>query len=330
MQPPIHAIVPSERMTVSQRTTNNEQPTTHYVLAVVGPTAVGKTELCVRLARHFGAEIVSADSRQFFRELGIGTAKPSPAEQGGILHHFVDSHGIAETYNAGAFERDALAKLDELFARTPVAILTGGSGLYIRMVTEGMDEMPPADPEIRAQLVETFEREGLGPLLAQLDGLDPAYAAIVDRANPQRVMRALEVCLSTGQPYSAFRQGKKADRPFKTIKIGLNRDREELYGRIDRRMDAMLAAGLVEEARSLLPYRHHNALQTVGYSEVFGYLDGRYDYAEMVRLLKRNSRRYAKRQLTWFTRDPGIRWFHPDDYEAIVQYVEGERGSGSK
>ncbi len=311
-------------MTVSQRTSNIEHRASNYVLAVVGPTAVGKTELCVRLARHFGAEIVSADSRQFFRELGIGTAKPSPAEQGGILHHFVDSHGIAETYNAGAFERDALAKLDELFARTPVAILTGGSGLYIRMVTEGMDEMPPADPEIRAQLVETFEREGLGPLLAQLDGLDPAYAAVVDRANPQRVMRALEVCLSTGQPYSAFRQGKKADRPFKTIKIGLNRDREELYGRIDRRMDAMLAAGLVQEVQGLLPYRHHNALQTVGYSEVFGYLDGQYDHAEMVRLLKRNSRRYAKRQLTWFTRDPEIRWFHPDDYEAILQYAEGE------
>jgi tRNA dimethylallyltransferase len=234
----------------------------------------------------------------------------------------VDSHGIAETYNAGAFERDALAKLDELFARTPVAILTGGSGLYVRMVTEGMDEMPPADPDIRAQLVETFEREGLASLLAQLDRLDPAYAATVDRANPQRVMRALEVCLSTGQPYSALRQGKKAERPFKTVKIGLHRDRPDLYDRIDRRMDVMLEAGLVEEARGLLPYRHHNALQTVGYSEVFDYLDGKYDYAEMVRLLKRNSRRYAKRQLTWFTRDPEIRWFYPSDYKAIVQYAE--------
>lgn len=311
-------------MTTPPRTSNIEHPTSNHVLAVVGPTAVGKTELCVRLARHFGTEIVSADSRQFFRELRIGTAKPTPAEQGGIPHHFVDSHGIAETYNAGAFERDALAKLDELFTRTPVAVLTGGSGLYIRMVTEGMDEMPPADPAIRAQLGETFGRDGLAPLLAQLDRLDPAYAAAVDRANPQRIMRALEVCLSTGQPYSAFRQGKKADRPFKTIKIGLNRDREELYGRIDRRMDAMMAAGLVQEVQDLLPYRHHNALQTVGYSEVFGYLDGQYDHAEMVRLLKRNSRRYAKRQLTWFTRDPDIRWFHPDDYEAIVQHAEGQ------
>jgi tRNA dimethylallyltransferase len=294
---------------------------------VVGPTAVGKTELCVKLARRFGAEIVSADSRQFFRELNIGTAKPTAAEQGGVRHHFVNSHGIAENYNAGTFERDALAKLDELFTRNPVAILTGGSGLYIRLVTEGMDEMPPASPEVRAGLNEAFEREGLTPLLERLDQLDPAYAATVDRANPQRIMRALEVCLSTGQPYSAFRQGKKAERPFRTLKIGLNRDRQELYDRIDRRMDAMLTAGLVEEARSLLPYRHHNALQTVGYSEVFGYLDGQYDYPEMVRLLKRNSRRYAKRQLTWFTRDPDIRWFHPDAYEDIVRYIEGEIGS---
>lgn len=314
-------------MTTPHPASNIAHRTSNFLLAVVGPTAVGKTELCVRLARHFGAEIVSADARQFFRELNIGTAKPTADEQGGVPHHFVDSHGIAETYNAGAFERDALGKLDELFARTPVAVLTGGAGLYIRLVTEGMDEMPPADPEIRARLKEIFEREGLAPLLTQLDQLDPTYAATVDRDNPQRIMRALEVCLSAGQPYSAFRQGKKAERPFRTVKIGLNRDRPELYDRIDRRMDAMLAAGLVEEARSLLPYRHHNALQTVGYSEVFDYLDGRYDYAEMVRLLKRNSRRYAKRQLTWFTRDPGIRWFHPGDYEAIVQYAEGEMGS---
>ncbi len=311
-------------MTTLHQTASIEASKTNLVLAVVGPTAVGKTELCVKLARHFGAEIVSADSRQFFRELNIGTAKPTAIEQGDVPHHFVDSHSIAEAYNAGAFERDALAKLDEVFTRTRVAVLTGGSGLYIRLVAEGMDEMPPADPKIRAQLVETFGREGLTPLLAQLDQLDPAYAATVDRANPQRIMRALEVCLSSGQPYSAFRQGKKAERPFRTLKIGLSRDRQELYERIDRRMDAMLAAGLVEEARSLLPYRHHNALQTVGYSEVFGYLDGQYNYPEMVRLLKRNSRRYAKRQLTWFTRDPEIRWFHPNAYEDMVQYVEGE------
>jgi len=300
--------------------------TTRHVLVVVGPTAVGKTELCVKLARHFGAEIVSADSRQFFRELNVGTAKPTAQEQGGVPHHFINSHSIAEAYNAGSFERDALQKLDEVFSRTPVAILTGGSGLYIKIVTDGMDEMPPAHPEIRLQLVQTFQSAGLEPLLRELHQLDPDYARTVDQANPQRVVRALEVCRSTGRPYSTFRQGKKADRPFKTIKIGLNRDRDELYGRIDRRMDGMLAAGLVAEARNLLPYRTHNALQTVGYSEVFGYLDGQYDYPEMVRLLKRNSRRYAKRQLTWFTRDPQIRWFHPDEYNVIVQYAEAQMG----
>jgi tRNA dimethylallyltransferase len=192
------------------------------------------------------------------------------------------------------------------------------------MITQGMDEMPPVNPELRSRLLEQLDRDGLAPLLAELDQLDPQYAAIVDRANPQRILRALEVCLSTGQPYSSFRQGKKAQRPFHTIKIGLNRDRAELYDRIDRRMDGMLAAGLVEEACALLPYRDHNALQTVGYTEVFGYLDGQYDYPEMVRLLKRNSRRYAKRQLTWFARDPEIQWFHPDNYQAIVQYAEGK------
>lgn len=296
------------------------------LLVVAGPTAVGKTELCVRLARQFGAEILSADSRQLFRELNIGTAKPAPEEQQGIRHHFIDSHGITEEYNAAAFEWDALAKLEEIFSQTDVAILTGGSGLYIKTVTEGMDEMPPADPAVRIRLNQTFAQEGLETLLEQLHRLDPAYAIIVDQANPQRIIRALEVCLSTGRPYSSFRQGRKARRPFRIIKIGLNREREELYRRIDRRMDQMLAAGLVEEARSLLPYRGHNALQTVGYQEVFGYLDGTYNYDEMVRLLKRNSRRYAKRQLTWFGRDLEFRWFHPDEYEAIVQYVREQTG----
>jgi tRNA dimethylallyltransferase len=296
------------------------------LLVVAGPTAVGKTELCVKLARHFGAEIISADSRQFFRELNIGTAKPAPPEQQGILHHFIDSHSIADDYNASTYEQDALRKLEEIFGRTRVAILTGGSGLYLKVVTEGMDEMPPADPEIRSRLSHTFAEEGLAPLLGQLDQLDTLYASTVDRANPQRVIRALEVCLSTGRPYSSFRQGRKAERPFRTVKIGLTRSREELYQRIDHRMDQMLAAGLVEEARSLLPYRRHNALQTVGYSEVFDYLDGKYDYAEMVRLLKRNSRRYAKRQLTWFGKDPEIRWFHPDEYGAIVQYATVQTG----
>lgn len=295
-----------------------------YLVVIVGPTAVGKTELCTRLAHQWNAPILSADSRQFFRELNIGTAKPTLEEQGGVTHYFINSHSITEAYNVGAFERDALQQLTAIFSHTSLAILTGGSGLYVRIITAGMDEMPPVDQAIRIQLTQAFEQEGLGSLLKQLDQLDPAYAAVIDRANPQRVIRALEVCLSTGQPYSSFRQGKKVERPFKVIKVGLTRNREELYARIDQRMDEMLAKGLVEEARSLLPYRYHNALQTVGYTEVFEYLDGQYDYEEMVRLLKRNSRRYAKRQLTWFGKDPKIQWFHPTQYEAIVQYIGRE------
>lgn len=306
----------------------NPQFPIRNLLVVVGPTAVGKTELCIRLAEHFGTAIVSADSRQFFREMNIGTAKPTPAERRGIVHHFVDSHSITEDYNAGAFERDALNLLqNQLFPVHPTVILTGGSTLYVKILTDGMDEIPDADPAIRPQLQARLEKEGLPPLLAQLDALDPAYGQTVDRANPQRVIRALEVCLSAGRPYSSFRQNRRAERPFRMIKIGLTRDRTELYARINARVTQMLAQGLVDEVRSLRPYRHHNALQTVGYSEVFDYLDGACDYAEMERLLMRNTRRYAKRQLTWFERDPDYRWFHPDQWTDIVQYIESRRNA---
>jgi tRNA dimethylallyltransferase len=293
-----------------------------FVIVVVGPTAVGKTNLCIELAKEFDTEIISADSRQFFREMTIGTAKPTEAERRGIRHHLVDSHSITEEYNAAAFEKDALAIAAAIFQTRDVVILTGGSGLYIKTFCEGLDEIPDTDPAIREKLTAQYQQEGLVPLLTLLDTVDPAYGQTVDRANPQRVMRALEVSLSTGQPYSSFRKRATASRPFHMIKIGLNRNREELYNRIDTRMDQMLANGLVEEARQLATYKEHNALQTVGYSEVFEYLDARYDYAEMVRLLKRNSRRYAKRQLTWFARDEQIQWFHPDAYKEIVNFIK--------
>ena len=270
------------------------------LLVIAGPTAVGKTAYCVELAKKLATDVVSADSRQFYRELTIGTAKPTPEEMGGVTHHFIDSHSITETYTAGQYERDCLKLLEELFQKKDVVILTGGSGLFLKVVTDGMDEMPDPDPELRQELRRRLETEGLPALLEDLHRLDPVFYEKIDRQNPVRVLRALEVCLTTGQPYSSLRTGKKAERPFATQKICLTRPRESLYARIDARMDAMLAAGLVEEARALLPYRHHNALQTVGYQEVFGFLDGDYDYEEMVRLLKRNSRRYAKRQLTWF------------------------------
>ncbi|MCY7350509.1 MAG: tRNA (adenosine(37)-N6)-dimethylallyltransferase MiaA [Cytophagaceae bacterium] len=281
------------------------------LLVIAGPTAVGKTALCVRLAQELKTDVVSADSRQFYRELTIGTAKPSLEEMGGVRHHFIDSHSIAETYTAGMYEADCLRCLAELFQKKDVVILTGGSGLFLKVITDGLDEMPPAVPEIREALQAWMQQDGLPALVEELRQSDPVYCEKVDKKNPQRIIRALEVCRSTGQPYSDFRRGAKVARPFQSLKICLTRDRDELYARIDSRMDAMLAAGLIDEVRPLLPYRHHNPLQTVGYQEVFPYLDGLYDYAELVRLLKRNSRRYAKRQLTWFRNQGDYEWIDP-------------------
>jgi tRNA dimethylallyltransferase len=299
------------------------------LLVIAGPTAVGKTALCVELAKRLGTEIVSADARQFYRELRIGTAKPTPEEMQGVPHHFIDSHSITETYTAGQYERDALRVLDELFQKYPVVILTGGSGLYLKVVTDGMDALPDPDPALRAALRQRLETEGLSTLLAELERADPAYFAQVDRQNSVRVLRALEVIGQTGQPYSSFRTGTQAERPFRTLQLCLTRPREELYARIDARMDAMLAAGLVDEVRNLVPFREHNALQTVGYQEVFGYLDGTYDYAELVRLLKRNSRRYAKRQLTWFRNQGGYREWAAEDGEELWKRIEEEVSSRS-
>ncbi len=295
------------------------------MVVVVGPTAVGKTDLCVQLAKHYNTEIISADSRQFFKEMRIGTAKPSPAEQQGVVHHFVDSHSIAEAYNAGAFEQDVLALLERLFERHEVVIMTGGSGLYVRAVLEGMDEMPDADPNVREALTRQYEEAGLQPLLDKLQELDPLYFAQVDKDNPQRIIRAVEVCVSSGMPYSSFRRSEKQQRPFNSIRIGLTRDRAELYSRIDQRMDQMLQQGLLEEAKELYPYRAHNALQTVGYKEVFDFLEGKYDWAEAVRLLKRNSRRYAKRQLTWFNKNPEeYTWFNPQQWQEMMAYIDAQ------
>ena len=291
------------------------------LVVVAGPTAVGKTALCLWLARALQTEIVSADSRQFYREMNIGTAKPSAAELAEVPHHFIDSHHIGQEYNAGAYEADALKTLATLFQTRSVAVLTGGSGLYIRAVCAGMDQMPEVDPQIRQHLMQQLQHQGLPALVAQLQQLDPAYCRQADLANPQRVVRALEVCLASGQPYSGFRLQEAAARPFQVIKIGLDRDRQELYQRIDARMDLMVAQGLLEEARSLYPFRHHNALQTVGYQEIFDFLEGHYDWEEALRLLKRNSRRYAKRQLTWFRRDAEFTWFHPDDRAGILAFI---------
>lgn len=285
---------------------------------------MGKTDLCLKLAKKFYTQIISCDSRQFYREMTLGTAKPSPAELAEVPHHLINSLSIEENYDVRKFEQDALSLLDQLYQTHQVVIMTGGSGLFADAVVKGLDDIPEVDPEIRQQIISEFEEKGLEWLQQQVEKVDPEYYQLVDTQNPQRLMRALEVSRGTGLKFSSFRIKKKVERPFKTIKIGLYRDREELYQRIDLRMDQMIEAGLFDEADALFGKRTLNALQTVGYSEIFGYLEGKYDREEAVRLLKRNSRRYAKRQLTWFRRDAEIRWFQPSEEKEIIEWIEAQ------
>lgn len=296
------------------------------LLVIVGPTGSGKTDLSIRLARHYGAPILSTDSRQFYRGMPIGTAQPDPDQLQAAEHHFIASHDLKEDLNCGSYETQALSCLEKLFAKHDWVIAVGGSGLYVRALCEGMDDLPQADPELREALSRRLETEGVDALAAELRTLDPAYYARVDRKNPARVMRALEVCLQTGRPYSEQRTGQRRPRPFGIVKVGVDLPRAELYARIDRRVDRMVADGLEAEARALYPYRTLNALQTVGYREFFDYFDGRTSYEEAVSLIKRNSRRYAKRQLTWFRRDPEIRWFGPWDDAAIIAHADAAAG----
>lgn len=295
----------------------------NILVSVVGPTAVGKTTFAIALARHFHTEIISADSRQFYQEMEVGTAKPSSTELAQATHHFINSHSITDYYNVGQFEQESLRLLGELFLKKQVVVAVGGSGLYFKALWEGMDDMPEVDLGLRAQLNAEFASSGLEPLLEELRRADPIYYAEVDQKNHQRVIRALEVIRSTGKPFSDFRKGGKGTpRDFVNYKIGLSLEREELYDRINRRMDIMIADGLFEEAERLLPFREHNALQTVGYTEIFGYLDGKYDREEAIRLLKRNSRRYAKRQMTWFKKDPEIIWVSPEELDKAIAEIE--------
>lgn len=292
------------------------------LVVIVGPTAVGKTDLCVKVAKTFDTEILYADSRQFFKELAIGTAKPTPEEMQGIPHHFVDCMSVAEEYSAGHFERDVLKKLEELFQEKDIAILSGGSGLYVNAVCQGMDDLPQVPTELRNQVISDYETNGLEPLLEELKAGDEEYYNKVDKANPQRIMRAVEVIRMTGKSFTSFRVRKTVERPFKILKIGLEREREELYDRINRRMDIMLENGLVEEVESVKHFKDKNALQTVGYKEIFDFWDGKHDWEEAVRLLKRNSRRYAKKQMTWFKKDTTTHWFHPEQLEEINQLIK--------
>jgi len=292
-----------------------------YLIVIAGPTAVGKTDLSIRLAKALNTEIISADSRQFFRELNIGTAKPSEQELNQAKHHFINSHSIAESYSAGDFERNVLSLLETLFLKNQCVIMTGGSGLYIKAVLEGLDDLPPPLPDLRQRLTDRLEHEGLPALQDEVRAIDADFALTKEMANPQRVVRALEVFYSTGTPISKYQQRQLRTRPFRTILIALDRNRAELYNRIDKRMDLMIEGGLVDEAKSVIEFRSHHALQTVGYKEIYGFLDQLYDEAEMVRLLKQNSRRYAKRQLTWFRHQGDFKWFEASQFDDIVTYV---------
>lgn len=278
------------------------------LIVILGATATGKTDVSVALATELGSEILSADSRQIYREIPIGTAAPSPEQLQAVPHHFIASRSITEEYSCGRYEMDALALLEQLFRKHDTLFMVGGSGLYIDAVCKGMDEMPATDPALRERLIRTAETEGLSPLLQQLSELDPDYYASVDRSNPQRVIRALEVCLQSGRSYSEIRSGAAKQRPFRIIKLGIHYPREVLYERINRRVGLMVEAGLEQEALGLYPLRHLNALQTVGYQEWFDFFDGLHSRDKAIELIQRNSRRYAKRQETWFRRDETIHW----------------------
>lgn len=297
-----------------------------YLITIIGPTAIGKTSLAIEIARHFKCSIISADSRQFFKEMAIGTAVPSKSELEAAKHYFIQNISIFDEYSVGDFERDAITKLDELYRDNDFAVMAGGSGLYIDAVLRGFDDFPDIDPAVREQIIKDYEQNGLEYLQAELARLDPVHYERVAKENPQRLMRALEVCIGSGKPYSSFLSLKKNTRNFVPIIIGLEAEREVLYSRINQRVDIMVEQGLVAEAHALYPHKDLNALQTVGYRELFGYFDGTYTLDEAIDEIKKNTRRFAKRQMTWFRRTEGAKWF---DYTTpaadIINYIESLR-----
>jgi len=294
------------------------------LIVIAGPTAVGKTALAIEVAKHYHTEIVSADSRQFYREMSIGTAKPTDDELAQAKHWFVNSHTVTEDYNVGDFEQQGLQALEQIFTNHDLAILVGGSGLYIKAICEGFDDLPSTNKFIRAELNTTLQEQGLSFLQEELKAADPVYYAQVDINNPHRVIRALEVIRETGKPFSSFRTSAVRHRSFNIVKIALNMPREILYDRINQRVDAMMKQGLLEEVTSLLPYRGYNALNTVGYSEIFDYLDGQSDLPTAIALIKQNTRRFAKRQITWFNRDKEFVWFEPSDMSAVITHIDSK------
>lgn len=296
-----------------------------FLISIVGPTAIGKTALSIKIAQSFNTEILSADSRQFYKEIPIGTAAPSNEELAAAPHHFIHNKSIEEEYSVGDYERDATKKLEELFKKHEILILVGGSGLYIKSLIEGLDSFPEIDEQIRMQLNTRLKSEGLEPLQKELKLLDPEYYNKIDHNNPHRLIRALEVCIGSGKTFSSFLNKSKPIRNFKTISIGLTAPREEIYERINHRVDLMMKDGLLEEAKNLHPKSELNALNTVGYKELFSFLDGDIDFETAVEEIKKNSRRYSKRQLTWFRKSENTTWFHyKTPYSEIEDFIKSE------
>lgn len=293
------------------------------LLLILGPTGVGKTELSLRVAEHFGCPILNCDSRQVFRAIPIGTAAPTAEEQARVKHYFVATRELEEDYNAGQYERDAIALMEELFLTHDTLVMTGGSMLYADAVCYGLDDLPAVPETVRRQVQQAYENQGLAWLQSEVQRLDPDYWNEVDRQNPARLIHCVELCLTTGKPYSSLRTATTKNRPFRILKIGLERPREELYDRINRRVEQMIADGLVEEAKAVYPLRRLNSLQTVGYRELFAHFDGEYDLARAIELIQQNSRHYAKRQMTWFRRDKTIHWLNANEtYEKNIHLID--------
>ena len=296
----------------------------HTLIVLIGPTGVGKTELSLSIAEHFQTCILSADSRQLYQELKIGTAAPTPSQLARVPHHFVGTLGLTDYYSAAQYEADVLEKLEELFQHNDTVVLTGGSMMYVDAVCKGIDDIPTVDKETRELMLQRYEEEGLETLCAELKILDPEYYQIVDLKNPKRVIHALEICYMTGKTYTSFRTQKHKERPFRIIQIGLTREREELYDRINRRVDEMMQEGLLEEAKSVYLFKHLNSLNSVGYKEIFNYLDGEWSLDFAIEKIKQNSRIYSRKQMTWFKRNPNIQWFHPEQKEEIMNYINDQ------
>ena len=293
----------------------------HTLIVLIGPTGVGKTELSLSIAEHFHTSILSSDSRQLYADLKIGTAAPTPEQLARVPHHFVGTLKLTDYYSAAQYEADVMKKLEELFSLNEVVVLTGGSMMYVDAICKGIDDIPTVDKETRELMLQKYAEEGLDHLCAELKLLDPEYYQIVDLKNPKRVIHALEICYMTGKSYTSFRTQSTKKRPFRIIKIGLTREREELYERINRRVDEMLDAGLLEEVKAVYPYKELNSLNTVGYKELFKYLGGEWTLEFAIEKIKQNSRIYSRKQMTWFKRDNEIHWFHPDQKEEIMNYI---------